>query len=157
MADTAVQTGTDVVDRGRTRFAATIVLGHALKHLYLSGLQTVLLPEIKIGLGLSGAQIGAMASAQQVTGWVSTMGSGYVGDRFANKTAFMLGLSLGVTGVAFFFLGFAGSYIALLGGDAPGRPRPVALSPAGDRGAVAPFRGPARLRRFDARHGRQHR
>ena len=114
MAEAVTQTGTEVVDRGRTRFGATIVLGHALKHLYISAFQAVLLPEIKIGFGLSGAQIGAMASAQHVTGWVSTMGSGYVGDRFTSKMALTLALSLGLIGVAYFFLGVANSYVLLL-------------------------------------------
>ena len=114
-APTPTRVETEVVDPGRARFGATIVLGHALKHLYLSAFQAVLLPEIKIGLGLSGAQIGAMASAQHVTGWLSTMGSGYVGDRFVNKTALILALSLGLTGVAYFFLGIANSYLFLLG------------------------------------------
>ncbi len=100
--------------RSRNRFGATIILGHALKHLYLSSLAAVLLPEIKIGFGLSGAQIGAMASAQQITGWFSTLTSGYIGDRFASRTGFMLGLSIGLTGVAYFFLGLAGNYTILL-------------------------------------------
>jgi FSR family fosmidomycin resistance protein-like MFS transporter len=114
MAEAITGAAVGAESRSRNRFGATIILGHALKHLYLSSLAAVLLPEIKIGLGLSGAQIGAMASAQQITGWFSTLSSGYIGDRFASRTGFMLGLSIGLTGVAYFFLGLAGNYTILL-------------------------------------------
>ena len=39
--------------RGRNLLAATVVLGHGIKHIYNSGLQAILLPAIKEGLGLS--------------------------------------------------------------------------------------------------------
>ena len=47
--------------RGRNQLAATVVLGHKIKHIYNSGLQTILLPEIKISLGLSATQLGSLA------------------------------------------------------------------------------------------------
>ena len=96
------------------RFATTIVLGHALKHIYISALSSQLLPEIKAGMNLNSAQIGSLASVQQFSSWFSTMSSGYAGDRFTNKTALMLGLSLALVGVSYFFLGIAGSYAMLL-------------------------------------------
>lgn len=99
---------------GRVRFGATIVLGHALKHVYLSALAAVLLPEIKLGLSLTATQVGTLASLQQFSGWFSTMTSGYLGDRFTHKTALMLAISLGITGVSYFALGVAGSYALLL-------------------------------------------
>jgi FSR family fosmidomycin resistance protein-like MFS transporter len=100
--------------QGRFKFGATIVLGHALKHIYLSSLTAVFLPEIKLGLGLSATQVGTLASVQQFTGWFSTMVSGYLGDRFTSKTALLLGISLGLTGVSYFLLGIANSYLLLL-------------------------------------------
>ena len=36
--------------RGRVRLAAAVVLGHAIKHVYNSGLRAIIMPEIKIGL-----------------------------------------------------------------------------------------------------------
>ena len=39
--------------RGRVRLAAAVVLGHAIKHVYNSGLRAIIMPEIKIGLELS--------------------------------------------------------------------------------------------------------
>jgi MFS family permease len=81
----------------RSRFATTIVAGHAVKHALTSGLGAVLLPEIKLGLGLSATQVGALGTTQQVTGWAATVGSGYLGDRFTHKTGLMLAVSLGLT------------------------------------------------------------
>jgi MFS family permease len=111
---TAHGSSTATTDQGRVRFGATIVLGHALKHVYLSSLAAVLMPEIKIGLSLSATQLGTLASLQQFSGWFSTMTSGYLGDRFTHKTAMMLGISIGLTGVSYFILGIADSYTLLL-------------------------------------------
>jgi len=45
------------IKEGRNQLAVTVVLGHAIKHIYNSGLSTILLPEIKLGLGLTGTQL----------------------------------------------------------------------------------------------------
>jgi MFS family permease len=100
--------------RQANRFAAIIIIGHALKHVYIAGFQAVLLPEIKLGLGLTSTQIGTMATLQQFSSWGSTVTSGYVGDRFVGKTALMLGLSLALIGVSYIMLATAGSYGMLL-------------------------------------------
>ena len=105
----AVQVGAEI-RHGRNQLAVTVVLGHAIKHIYNSGLQTILLPEIKIGLGLSATQLGSLAFSRQATGWVTTMGAGYLGDRFANQAALMLGMSLSLLGLAYFAAGYASSY-----------------------------------------------
>src|SRR5690606_14573150 len=96
MAEATVPAGTQVLEDSRrdNRFVAIIVIGHALKHIYIAGFQAVLLPEIKLGLNLSSTQVGTMATVQQFSSWGATVTSGYVGDRFVSKTAFMLGLSL---------------------------------------------------------------
>ena len=96
------------------RFAWTIILGHALKHIYISGFSAVLLPEIKLSMNLSNTQVGTMASVQQFSSWGSTVTSGYLGDRFISKTALMLGLSLAIMGGAYFILGLATTYAVLL-------------------------------------------
>ena len=114
MAEAARPIAQTVTDRRANRFAAIIIIGHALKHTYIAGFQAVLLPEMKIGLGLTSTQVGTMATVQQFASWGSTVTSGYVGDRFVSKTAFMLGLSLALVGVSYFILGIAGSYSVLL-------------------------------------------
>ena len=98
------------IRRGRNQLAATVVLGHAIKHIYNSALQSILLPEIKIGLGLSATQFGTLAFSRQATGWVTTVGAGYLGDRFANRASLMLGISLTLMGVSYIFAGYAPNY-----------------------------------------------
>ena len=110
----AVQVAPEV-RKGRNKLAATVVAGHAVKHLYNSGLQTILLPEIKIGLGLSATQLGLLAASRQATGWVVTMGAGYLGDRFANRASVILGISVTLMGIAFFLAGSAPTYWLMFG------------------------------------------
>jgi MFS family permease len=110
----AVLPAATTTDARANRFAAIIIIGHALKHVYIAGFQAVLLPEIKLGLNLSSTQVGTMATVQQVSSWGSTVTSGYIGDRFVSKTALMLGLSLALIGVSYFILGIAETYTVLL-------------------------------------------
>lgn len=98
------------IKRGRNKLAVTVIFGHAVKHIYNSGLQTILLPEIKIGLGLSGTQLGALAFSRQVTSWVTSMVAGYLGDRFTNQASLMIGVSLFLVGLSYFAVGYASSY-----------------------------------------------
>ena len=96
--------------RGRNRLAVTVILGHAIKHIYNSALQTILLPEIKIGLGLNATQFGVLVFSRQVTSWITTIGAGYLGDRYANRASMMLGISLLLLGGSYFLLGSAPNY-----------------------------------------------
>ena len=103
------------IRKGRTLLAVTVVLGHCIKHIYNSGLQSILLPSIKEGLGLSATRLGSLAFSTHVMGWAVTMGAGYLGDRFAHRAAMLLGLSLALMGGAFFLAGNAGSYWPMFG------------------------------------------
>ncbi|MCH7785992.1 MAG: MFS transporter [Chloroflexi bacterium] len=109
MSTEAIQVSPEL-RRGRNRLAVTVILGHAIKHIYNSALQTILLPEIKIGLGLSATQFGVLVFSRQVTSWVTTIGAGYLGDRFANRASLILGISLLLMGVSYFALGSAPNY-----------------------------------------------
>jgi MFS family permease len=100
--------------KGRNKLAVTVVLGHAIKHMYNSGLSTILLPEIKLGLGLNATQLGTLAFSRQLAGWFTTVAAGYLGDRFANKSAIMLGISMILMGISYFFAGFAPNYLVML-------------------------------------------
>ena len=113
MTQAAITAGAAPV--GRRGFAATIIAGHALKHIYISALASTLLPALKEGLALSSTQYGTMATVQQSSSWVSTMSSGYLGDRFTRLTAMMLGLSLALTGLSYLVLGITSSYALLIG------------------------------------------
>ena len=98
------------VRQGRNKLAATVVTGHAVKHIFNSALQVSILPAIGVSLGLSGAQFGALSTAQRITSGVSTLGAGYLGDRFASRSALMLALALALIGISQFALGSAPSY-----------------------------------------------
>ncbi len=111
--DMAETEGSPDVKKGRNRLAATVVAGHAVKHLYNSGLRAIIMPEIKIGLGLTKFQFGALTSAQMATSWLSTMGGGYLGDRFSNRASLFMGISLGLMGVSLMLAGFAPNYAVM--------------------------------------------
>jgi FSR family fosmidomycin resistance protein-like MFS transporter len=101
------------IQKGRVQLATTVVLGHAVKHIYNSALQVILLPVIKDDLALSGAQFGALSTASRLTSGVTTMWAGYLGDRFAHRSGLMLMLSLGLMGFSYLILGSAPSYWVL--------------------------------------------
>ena len=87
-----------------------IVLGHAIKHVYIAGFQTIVFPEMKIALGLSNTSFGALATARQATSGVTTLGAGYLGDRFSKQAGLLLAISLSLMGVSYFLVGAAPSY-----------------------------------------------
>ena len=102
------------IRRGRNRLAATVILGHAVKHIYNSGLQSVILASMKKDMGLTGTSFGLLSTSQRVTSGATTMVAGYLGDRFANMSGLMLMVSLGVMGVSFFLLGRVDDYLLML-------------------------------------------
>lgn len=115
MTEAAIPRAAAVPDKaGRSRFAAVIVIGHALKHTLTSSVQSALIPEIKLNLGLSNAQVGTLSTTQQVTGWLATMSAGYLGDRFTNRTGLMLAFSLAMTATALLIMSVAPGYGLIL-------------------------------------------
>ena len=124
---------TEEIRRGRNQLAFTVVLGHTVKHIYNSGLQSVILAVIKDDLGLSGTQFGLLATSQRVTSGTTTMVAGYLGDRFANRSGLMLMLSLGIMGISYYLMGSAPSYwflfaVMLLVGIGPSLYHPPAIA-----------------------------
>ena len=99
----------------RFRAAAAIVVGHAVKHLYNGGMRNIIMPQIKIGLGLNRAQFGSLATAQSITNATSTFTAGFMGDRFSHRASVMLGFSLAVMGLSMLLAGAAPNYWAMLG------------------------------------------
>ena len=100
--------------RGRNKVAATIVTAHAVKHIYNSGQSALIMPEIKLGLGLNRAQFGSLATANAIAWWSATMVAGYLGDRFSNRAGLMLAISMSLIGVSVFAAGFAPNYPTML-------------------------------------------
>ena len=119
--------------QGRISIALSIISGHAIKHIYVSGLAVIIMPQIKIGLGLTKTQFGSLATARQITHSLSTFTSGYLADRYSSKAALILCISLGLMGVSHSIAGFAPHYLAILGamflvGIGPALYHPPALS-----------------------------
>jgi MFS family permease len=118
--------------QGRNRVAATIVVAHVIKHVYNSGQSSLIMPEIKIGLGLNRAQFGSLATASTIAWWSSTMIAGYLGDRFSNRAGPMLAIALALMGGSLFLVGLAPSYaimlpVMFLVGIGPGMFHPPAI------------------------------
>ncbi len=112
--------------------AAVIMFGHMIKHLYASGFQTLILPEIKIALNLSNAQFGFLGSVRGLSWSIATVAGGYLGDRYTGKTAVFLGFTLVFIGLSQFVVGYASSYWVLLAtmfliGGAPAMFHPFAI------------------------------
>ena len=114
MAQTGVVTVSEEIRQGRNRLAITVVLGHAIKHMYNSGLQSVILAVMKDDLGLTATQFGLLSTSGRVTSGATTMVAGYLGDRFANRSGVMLMISLSMMGISYFLLGIAPSYWLML-------------------------------------------
>ena len=104
----------DEMKRGRNRLATAVILGRAVKHIYNSGLQSVILISMRRDMELSGSAFGLLSPLQVAASCATTMAAGYLGDRFANKSGLILAASLGVMGVSFFLLGQAGNYALIL-------------------------------------------
>ena len=88
---------------------ATVVGGHAIKHLFNAGF-FVLLPEIKTTMHLSNAAVGAISTSRQISGGIVNFPAGFLADRYPEKWAIILGLSIGQVGLYFFLLGLAPNY-----------------------------------------------
>ena len=120
------------VTSGRAYMAAVIMVGHMMKHLYGSGFQKLILPNIKADLGLSFSRFGYLQSVQSLAWWFGTMAGGYLGDRFTGMTAVFLGFTLVFIGVSHFVIGFIPSFWILLSamlliGGAPALFHPFAI------------------------------
>ena len=60
---------------------ALILVGHSIKHIYLSALSVILLPNIKQTLNISSTTYGGLSLAGRVTGTITTFFSGFLGDK----------------------------------------------------------------------------
>ena len=96
--------------QGHTRtdrtMLVTVVLGHAIKHIFAAGF-FILLPELKRDLALSNATIGAISTSRMVAGGVVNLVAGFAADRFPHRWAAILGVSMAMVGVFYFLLGIA--------------------------------------------------
>jgi MFS family permease len=95
--------------KGRNQLAATVIFGHAVKHVFNSSLP-LLLTMLKSDMNLTATQYGVIAGIGRGTSGATTMVAGYLGERFANRAGLMLFVSLSMMGISYFLLGIAPSY-----------------------------------------------
>ena len=89
--------------KGRNQLAVTVILGHAVKHVFNSSLP-LLLTMLKSDMNLTATQYGVIAGIGRGTSGATTMGAGYLGERFANRAGLMLFASLSMMGISYFLL-----------------------------------------------------
>lgn len=92
---------------------ATLVVGHAVKHVYNAGF-FVILPEISRFFGFSNTAIGTISTARSVTGSLTNLPAGFLADRFSGHWGIILGLCMAIIGVFTFLMGNAEGYWTLI-------------------------------------------
>ena len=98
-----------ITRRQRLTLLIVAVAGHGLKHVFNSAF-FILLPEIKMGLGLSNTQVGALSTFRGIAGGLANVPAGFVGDRYGARRAEILGLSIILVSVFAFALGMATTF-----------------------------------------------
>ena len=119
---------------GRNRLAVSVILGHAVKHVFNSSLPLLLaMMKSDARFQLTATQFGIVAGVGRGTSGATTMVAGYLGERFANRSGAMLFVSLFLMGISYFLLGVAPSYwwlvaVMLLVGVGPSLYHPPAIA-----------------------------
>jgi MFS family permease len=90
-----------------------ITTGHSIVH-WFQQLFPVILPSIKAGIGLNDVQVGALATARQLTAGILNLPTGILADSLIRHRAFILASSLACMGIAYFLLGIAPRFTWLL-------------------------------------------
>ena len=85
---------------------ATVVAGHAMKHL-LNSAFFILLPELKTGMALSNAGVGTLATFRSIAGGLANLPAGFIADWLQHRWHVILALSVGMVGVFYLVLGLA--------------------------------------------------
>jgi MFS family permease len=84
-------------------------LGHAFNDWY-AGTLYIVLPYIAKDLGLTYSQVGILMGWNSFTSFFVNMPGGFIVDT-VGKTRLLLGMSLALTGLPYFILGFSSSYV----------------------------------------------
>ena len=71
-----------------------IVIGHTSKHLFNGGIHALILPKIKIDLGMNKAQFGALNTVGSFSHSSSTILTGALVDRYRSRANVFIGLSI---------------------------------------------------------------
>ena len=100
-------------NKDRWTLAALILIGHTIKHIYLSALSVILLPNIKQTLNISSTTYGGLSLAGRITGTITTFFSGFLGDKYSKNAGTLLGISLLITGISYLMLSFSDTIFLL--------------------------------------------
>lgn len=100
-------------NKDRWILAALILVGHTIKHIYLSALSVILLPNIKQTLNISSTTYGGLSLAGRITGTITTFFSGFLGDKYSRKAGTLLGISLFITGISYLMLSVSNTIFLL--------------------------------------------
>jgi MFS family permease len=99
--------------RQRMILLVVAVGGHGVKHLFNAAF-FVLIPEIKVTLGLTNIQVGTLSTVRNIAGGLSNLPAGFVADRFSHARAYTLAAAVIFTGVCAMGLGLVTSYTAAM-------------------------------------------
>ncbi len=89
-----------------------VSLGHGITHWYPSTL-FIILPYLAKDLGLTYSQVGVLMGWNYFTSFFVNLPGGIIVD-MVGKTGFLLGLSIALIGIPYFFLGFSASYVVAM-------------------------------------------
>lgn len=109
----AGQAGAKVPEVPSWLLMVIMVGGHAIKHAYTSGF-LLLLPEMRLGMGLSNAEIGNVVTARGLAGGLTNFPAGFLADRSSNRWPAILGLTMVLMGTVQFIMGVTGEYAAII-------------------------------------------
>ncbi len=98
---------------GRMQMGSVLVLGHAVKHVFNSGL-FIILPELQIHLGLSNAAVGTLSTIRNAGSGLATLPAGYMADRFSGRWKAILAVAITLVGVFHMFMGLVSTYWLLV-------------------------------------------
>ena len=115
--NTSTETEAQQTETQRRFLLGSLIFGNTVIHWYQQ-LFPVILPSIKDTLGLNDVKIGTLSAVREGAGGILIMPSGYLADSFAKYRPYILAFALVSSGVAYFLVGLALSYLWILPGIA---------------------------------------
>ena len=101
---------------GRTSdktMATTLIGAHGLEHIYAHSFP-VIVTAIYESLALDPIQAGVMSAVRQLTGGLTSVGSGFFVDIFRYRSGQVLGISMGLIGLGYLLVAISPTYTILL-------------------------------------------
>ena len=101
---------------GRTSdktMATTLIGAHGLEHIYAHSFP-VLVTAIYNSLGLNPLQFGVMLAVRQLSGGLTSVGSGFFVDIFRYRSGQVLGISMGLIGLGYLLVAIAPTYAFII-------------------------------------------